>query len=46
MDAFPHWKELRKAQVRDLKEVLKELDKDIKIVCVCGNHDVGDEVNF
>lgn len=42
MDAFPNWKELRAAQIRDLKSVLGELDKPIKIVCVCGNHDVGD----
>lgn len=42
VDAFPNWKELRAAQVSDLKSVLAELDKQIRIVCVCGNHDVGD----
>lgn len=42
VDAFPSWKDLRTAQVADLKKTLAELDKSIKIVCVCGNHDVGD----
>ena len=41
---FPHpdLLEIRKKQIKDLKEVLSELDSSIKLVCVCGNHDVGD----
>ncbi|GFY48752.1 hypothetical protein TNIN_295511 [Trichonephila inaurata madagascariensis] len=32
----------RKAQEKDFIEVFKELKKDIPLVCVCGNHDIGD----
>ena len=44
MDAYPYpdLADMRAEQVRDLKEALNELDADIKLVCVCGNHDVGD----
>ena len=41
---MPQEVDLRKRQVKDLKIVLSELDPEIKIVCVCGNHDVGDQV--
>lgn len=34
---------MRAEQVKDLKNVLSELDSRVKLVCVCGNHDVGDE---
>lgn len=44
VDAFPTQVNLRKAQVNDLKMVLQELDPEIKIVCLCGNHDVGNKV--
>lgn len=42
---FPHpdIQKLRKSQVADLKAILCELDPAIKLVCVCGNHDVGDK---
>lgn len=30
-------------QVADFKRVFSKLDADIPLVCVCGNHDVGDE---
>ncbi len=33
---------IRAAQIKDLKSVLTELDPCIKLVCICGNHDVGD----
>ena len=33
---------LREAQIKDLKQSLLQLDPAIKLVCVCGNHDVGD----
>lgn len=41
---FPHpdLAGLRKAQIKDLKETLVELDYEIRLICVCGNHDVGD----
>lgn len=41
---YPHpdLEEIRKEQIKDLKEVLTELDSSIKMICVCGNHDVGD----
>ena len=29
------------AQVQDFKEVFKDLDPSIPLVCVCGNHDIG-----
>ena len=33
------------AQVRDFKRVMSGIDKSIQLVCVCGNHDVGDRPN-
>ncbi|CAL1291438.1 unnamed protein product [Larinioides sclopetarius] len=39
--AFPGMKD-REAQERDFIKVFKELKADIPLVCVCGNHDVGD----
>lgn len=33
----------RPLQVTDLKKVLQGLDNTIPLVCVCGNHDVGDK---
>jgi len=42
VDAFPTEIALRKSQVTDLKIVLRELDPEISVVCVCGNHDIGD----
>ncbi len=42
LDAFPNnWPEIRKEQERDFLKVYSELDEDIPLVCVCGNHDVG-----
>ena len=44
VDAFPIERaKLRESQVNDLKKSLSELDSGIKLVCICGNHDVGDE---
>lgn len=34
--------EVRAAQDVDLKAVLCKLNPNIPLVCVCGNHDVGD----
>jgi hypothetical protein len=36
MPTSPHTVGLRKSQVYDLKLVLRELDSEIKLVCVCG----------
>ena len=41
VNAFP-WHRYNDGQVQDFKEVFKELDPSIPLVCVCGNHDVGD----
>ncbi len=42
VDAFPDkWPDLRKAQEADFFKVFKDLDPEIPLVCVCGNHDVG-----
>jgi hypothetical protein len=35
----------REAQVADFKRVMREVDDDIALVCLCGNHDVGDRPN-
>lgn len=32
----------RDGQIKDFKEAFKDLDNQIPLVCVCGNHDVGD----
>ena len=40
VDAFPGTPN-REAQVSDFKKAFEKLDKDIPLVCVCGNHDVG-----
>jgi len=42
VDAFPGTA-LRGAQVEDLKRVFSKLDPEIPLVCVCGNHDIGNE---
>ena len=42
VDAFPDkWPEIQSAQEKDFFKVFAKLDKDIPLVCVCGNHDVG-----
>ena len=33
------------AQVADFKRVIGEVDECIALVCLCGNHDVGDRPN-
>mmetsp|Transcript_17496 Transcript_17496/g.30836 ORF Transcript_17496/g.30836 Transcript_17496/m.30836 type:complete len:389 (-) Transcript_17496:79-1245(-) len=35
--------ELNAAQVKIFKEVFSQVDKDIVLVCTCGNHDVGEK---
>ncbi|XP_031568956.1 serine/threonine-protein phosphatase CPPED1-like [Actinia tenebrosa] len=41
VNAFP-WHKYNDPQVEDFKKVFEELDPSIPLVCVCGNHDVGD----
>jgi len=47
LDAFPYDEEgeencqRRALQYNDFVEVFKELDPSVKLVCVCGNHDIG-----
>ncbi len=40
--AFPKNVEKGEQQVADLKKVFEQLHKEITLVCVCGNHDVGE----
>lgn len=35
----------RAAQVQDFKEVMGTIDEDIPLLCVCGNHDIGNRPN-
>ena len=35
------WPEIRRAQISDLLRLYSDLDPAIPLVCVCGNHDVG-----
>lgn len=41
VNAFP-WDKYNDSQVEDFKKVFKELDPRIPLICVCGNHDIGD----
>lgn len=41
VNAYPG-EECREDQYRDHKRLFDQLDKEIPLVCVCGNHDVGD----
>lgn len=33
------------AQKKDFREIMRGLKKEIELVCVCGNHDVGDRIS-
>ena len=35
--------ELRMAQTKDFMAVFQQLDPAIPLVCICGNHDLGDQ---
>jgi 3',5'-cyclic AMP phosphodiesterase CpdA len=37
--------ELREQQTADFKKAFSEIDEDIPLVCLCGNHDIGDRPN-
>lgn len=34
---------LRREQVRDFKRIFGKLDPEVKLLCVCGNHDIGNK---
>lgn len=42
VDAWPST-ELRRRQIVDFKRIFSKFDPEIPLVCVCGNHDVGDK---
>lgn len=44
-DLVDAWREteIRRQQVADFKRIFAKLSQNIPLVCVCGNHDVGDE---
>lgn len=48
-EIYPHLSEeirgTRAMQVRDFKRVFEQVSADIPLVCVCGNHDVGNRPN-
>lgn len=39
--AWPHERDLRQDQVKDYKRIMSKINSHIPLVCVCGNHDVG-----
>mmetsp|Transcript_5578 Transcript_5578/g.7256 ORF Transcript_5578/g.7256 Transcript_5578/m.7256 type:complete len:460 (+) Transcript_5578:31-1410(+) len=42
VNAYPHKPKEQEDQVKDFKILTSEINDDIPLVCVCGNHDVGD----
>lgn len=42
VDAFPETS-LRTAQEEDFKRVMAEMSSQVPLICVCGNHDIGNE---
>uniref|UniRef100_A0A8D8M709 Serine/threonine-protein phosphatase CPPED1 n=1 Tax=Cacopsylla melanoneura TaxID=428564 RepID=A0A8D8M709_9HEMI len=41
-DMFPEADiDVKNRQIADFKRIFSKLDKEIKLICVCGNHDVG-----
>ena len=43
VDSLPVQSPIGREQVRDFKRIFAKLDGRIPLICVCGNHDVGDE---
>lgn len=37
------YKELGEKQYKSSVQVFKKLDSNIKLICVCGNHDIGNK---
>eukprot|EP00457_Paulinella_chromatophora_P011406 gb/GEZN01011545.1/.p1 GENE.gb/GEZN01011545.1/~~gb/GEZN01011545.1/.p1 ORF type:complete len:352 (-),score=45.98 gb/GEZN01011545.1/:94-1041(-) len=40
--AYPDNPNVQDQQIKDFKTIFSDLDADIPLVCLCGNHDVGD----
>lgn len=40
-DLVDEW-EIRQKQEKDFWDIFSKINPDIALVCVCGNHDVGD----
>merc|ERR1712232_790647 len=36
---------MREAQIKDFKEAFDLIDQEIPLVCLCGNHDIGNRPN-
>lgn len=45
VNAFPSEGQLQESQVSDFKRIFSAVHEDIPLVCVCGNHDLGDRPN-
>jgi len=43
LDAFPEVADVRRRQEEDFMSVYSKLDSEIPLLCVCGNHDVGNQ---
>ena len=35
------WPKLKKQQLKDFKRIFSRVKSEIPLICVCGNHDVG-----
>ena len=45
VNAYPQQAALQELQVSDFKRILGQVREDVPLVCVCGNHDLGDRPN-
>lgn len=45
VNAYPLDAEQQKIQIKDFKDITAKICKDIALVCVCGNHDLGERPN-
>jgi len=45
VNAFPSTPQEQDKQIQDFKELMGAVNVDIPLVCVCGNHDIGDTPN-
>ncbi|KAF4649820.1 Serine/threonine-protein phosphatase cpped1 [Perkinsus olseni] len=45
INAWPDQADVRKEQVQSYKELMGQIDEDIPLLCLCGNHDVGNRPN-
>lgn len=42
LGADPELPKLKQKQIDDFKRIYSQIDSSIPLICVCGNHDVGD----